>query len=95
MTPVPLGVLDLVDIPVLSCEVGVAKPSPGIYEHALTELGVPAEAAIFVDDQPSYCAGATALGISAVQIARGPVPLPPAPGSTVVRSLLEIEPLLG
>ena len=33
--------------------------------------GVPAGKAVFVDDQPSYCAGAEALGITAVQIARG------------------------
>jgi HAD superfamily hydrolase (TIGR01509 family) len=89
-----LGVLDLVDVPVLSCEVGVAKPAPGIYQHALAKLGVPADAALFVDDQPGYCAGATALGITAIQIARGPAPALPAPGSTVVRSLLDIEPLL-
>jgi HAD superfamily hydrolase (TIGR01509 family) len=88
-----LGVSTLVDSLVLSCEVGSSKPAAPIYIRALDELGVAAADAVFVDDQPAYCAGATALGISAVQIARGPNAKPPAPGSTVVASLLDLEPI--
>jgi FMN phosphatase YigB (HAD superfamily) len=52
--------------------------------------------ALFVDDQPSYCAGAAALGITAVQIVRGgPDGKVPAEGTTVVRSLREVAPVLG
>ena len=46
---------------------------------------------MFVDDQPSYCAGAMALGITAVQIARGELDgKVPAEGTTVVRSLSDV-----
>lgn len=88
-----LGVSTLVDALVLSCEIGSSKPAPEIYARALNELGVAAEDAVFVDDQPAYCAGATVLGIRAFQIARGPRARPPAPGSTVVTSLLDLEPI--
>jgi HAD superfamily hydrolase (TIGR01509 family) len=65
-----LGLAALVDELVLSCEVGVAKPDPGIFHEALRRLDVAPEEALFVDDQPSYCAAATALGITAVRIDR-------------------------
>lgn len=65
-----LGLSGLVDELVLSCEVGVAKPEPGIFRLALERLDVPADRAVLVDDQASYCAGATALGLAAVRIDR-------------------------
>jgi putative hydrolase of the HAD superfamily len=106
-----LGVAPLVDSMVLSCEVGSAKPSAGIYQYALEQLGVAAEAAVFVDDQARYCAAAAALGIGAVQISRDEPPEAPSPAetpsppgapapqtlrpasSTVVRSLLDLDPM--
>lgn len=66
-----LGLADRVDALVLSCEVRAAKPDPLIYETALDRLGVEAGDAVFVDDQPAFCAGAAALGIRAVRIDRG------------------------
>jgi len=88
------GVAALADALVLSCEVGAEKPAAGIFTYALDRLGVPAGRAVFVDDQPSYCAGATALGISAVQIVRGEMDgKMPAEGTLVVRSLPEVEAL--
>jgi putative hydrolase of the HAD superfamily len=100
------GVDTLADALVLSCEVGSAKPAAEIFRCALDRLGVAAEAAVFVDDQPGYCAGSVAAGIRAVQIVRselggqglnGQVPdgQVPDPGTTVVRSLSEVEPLFG
>jgi putative hydrolase of the HAD superfamily len=90
-----LGVIALADAVILSCEVGAAKPSAEIYVRALDQLGVAATAAVFVDDQASYCAGATALGIAAVQIIRGePDGNVPAAGTAVVRSLTEVETML-
>jgi HAD superfamily hydrolase (TIGR01509 family) len=83
-----LGVLALVDVAVLSCEIGHAKPSAQIYQAALDRLGVPASAAVFVDDQLRYCDGAVAIGVSAVQIARPGTPT--RDGFPVVRSLLEL-----
>jgi FMN phosphatase YigB (HAD superfamily) len=52
---------------------------------------VPARRAVFVDDQPSYCAGAAALGIAAVQIVRGELDgKVPAEGTAIVRSLSDV-----
>jgi len=98
---VTYGVDALADTLVLSCEVRSAKPAAEIFRCALDRLGVAAEAAIFVDDQASYCAGSVAAGIRAVQIVRadldgqsldGQVPVP---GTMVVRSLPEVEALFG
>ena len=86
------GVAELADTLVLSCEVGAEKPAAEIFTYALDQLGVPAGRAVFVDDQPSYCAGAAALGITAVQIARGELDgRVPAEGIAVVRSLADVE----
>jgi putative hydrolase of the HAD superfamily len=85
------GVADLADTLVLSCEVGAEKPAAEIFSNALGQLGVPARRAVFVDDQPSYCTGAAALGITAVQIARGELDgKVPAEGTAVVRSLSDV-----
>jgi putative hydrolase of the HAD superfamily len=85
------GVAELADTLVLSCEVGAEKPAAQIFTYALDQLGVPARHALFVDDQPAYCAGAADLGITAVQIVRGePDGKAPAPGTTVVRSLSDV-----
>ena len=90
-----VGVAALADTLVLSCEVGAAKPAAEIFTCALDRLGVTAPSALFVDDQASYCAGGAALGIGAVQIVRGePDGTGPAAGTTVVRSLPEVQPLL-
>jgi HAD superfamily hydrolase (TIGR01509 family) len=90
------GVDALADTLVLSCEVRSAKPAAEIFRCALDRLGVAAEAAVFVDDQPGYCAGSVAAGIRAVQIVRSELDgQVPAPGTTVVRSLPEVEALFG
>lgn len=89
------GVSVLADSVVLSCEVGCAKPSAQIYQHALDQLGVSADAAVFIDDQLAYCAGAVALGMKAVQIARRDyVMRAPNVCTTIVRSLLQVEAML-
>jgi putative hydrolase of the HAD superfamily len=88
-----LGVSALVDAVVLSCEVGCAKPDARIYRHALDELGVTASGSVFIDDQPVNCAAAAAMGMTALQIARGTAPpIPPAPGTRVIGSLSEAGP---
>ena len=65
-----LGVIPLVDAVVLSCEIGSAKPSPEIYVTALADLGVAAADAVFIDDQPTFCLGAEAVGVRPIQIVR-------------------------
>jgi HAD superfamily hydrolase (TIGR01509 family) len=98
------GVDALADALVLSCEVRSAKPAPEIFQCALDRLGVAPEAAVFVDDQPGYCAGSVAAGIRAVQIVRAGLDGPdldkqgldgqvPAAGTMVVRSLPEVAAL--
>ena len=91
---VELGVAALADALVLSCEVGAAKPAGAIFHRALDQLGVAAEAAVFVDDQPRYCAGAVALGVSAVQIVRDELDGNVVWDGEVVRSLREFEAML-
>jgi len=93
---VATGMDKLADELVLSCEVLSAKPSPGIFRHALGRLGVSPEAALFVDDQARFCAGSVAVGIRAAQIIRGELDGQlPAEGVTVVRSLTEVEAMFG
>ncbi len=88
-----LGVSALADAVILSCEAGCVKPDARIYQRALDRLGVAATAAVFIDDQPACCTGAVAIGITALQIARTETPLQaPAPGTTIIRSLLEVSP---
>jgi FMN phosphatase YigB (HAD superfamily) len=90
-----LGLLPLVDAVILSCEVGSMKPYPEIYVTALEELGVAAVDAVFIDDQPTFCVGAEAVGVRPIQIARGE-----ADGYVsqwnfpVVHSLFDAQPLL-
>ena len=90
-----LGVTPLVDALVLSCEVGSIKPYPEIYVTALEELGVAAVDAVFIDDQPTFCVGARAVGVRPIQIARGePDGYASRWDFPVVRTLPEAQPLL-
>jgi putative hydrolase of the HAD superfamily len=94
---VELGVAALADALVLSNEVGAVKPAAQIYQYALDKLGVTAEAALFVDNNATFCAGAAALGIQAVQIVREAREAGDAgvmAGTAVIRSLSELQVLL-
>lgn len=57
------GLYDGFDYLFLSHEVGMRKPDPSIYQHALDKLGVKPDAAIFVDDDPENVQAAETLGI--------------------------------
>jgi putative hydrolase of the HAD superfamily len=90
-----LGIPPLADSLVLSCEVGSMKPSPDIYVSALEDLGVAAADAVMIDDQPSFCVGAEAVGVRAIQITRGELDgQVSGSGFPVVRSLLHVTPML-
>jgi epoxide hydrolase-like predicted phosphatase len=66
---------ELFDDVVDSSEVGVRKPDPAIYTLALERLGgVPAEAAIFLDDLRENLAAAEALGMRGILVAPDPAP---------------------
>lgn len=45
---------------------GVLKPAPGAYAHAVETLGVGPDEIVFVDDQPKNIAGAEAFGLRVV-----------------------------
>lgn len=51
----------------LSYQIGVRKPHPDIYRHALDTLGVPGEECFFIDDLPENVETARAVGINAHQ----------------------------
>jgi putative hydrolase of the HAD superfamily len=88
------GLLDLADAAILSCEAGVAKPAPEIYQIALAELGVLAAEAVFLDDQPRFCEGAAAIGIRAIQVVRPGIASRPAdPRFSPVTSLAGVPSL--
>ncbi len=65
------GLAPLLDGAVSSAAIGVAKPSPAVFEHALSLAGAQAADAIHVGDSPSEdVAGALAAGIEPVLIDR-------------------------
>ncbi|GAA3967467.1 HAD family hydrolase [Thermobifida alba] len=46
-----------------SCEIGLCKPDPAVYEHVLRELGVEPGETLFVDDREENVRAAAELGI--------------------------------
>ena len=64
-----LGLPELMDTLVLSCEVGLAKPDPAIFLHASQALGVEPEQCMFVADGAfGELDAAKALGMLAVKV---------------------------
>ena len=60
---------ELFDVVVDSSEVGMRKPNPAIFHHALELLGgVDPSAAVFLDDSPGNVAGARRAGLHAIQV---------------------------
>ncbi|WP_328913495.1 MULTISPECIES: HAD-IA family hydrolase [unclassified Streptomyces] len=54
------------DAIVLSEQIGVRKPDPGIYQHTLEQLQLPGEDCVFVDDHAINLPPAEALGIHTI-----------------------------
>ena len=82
-----LGLTAAFDAIVLSFEVGLRKPDPAIYRVGLERVGVGADRAVFVDDQPDYCDGAAALGIATFLIDRSGDTTPDEDGHRVITDL--------
>ena len=60
---------ELFEVVVDSSEVGMRKPNPAIYAHALELLGgVPPAAAVFLDDTPSNVEGARRAGLAGIVV---------------------------
>ena len=54
------------DVIVDATHTGVLKPEPAAYRLCLDQLGLPAQACVFVDDQQRNIAGAQAVGLPTV-----------------------------
>jgi putative hydrolase of the HAD superfamily len=61
---VTLGLGDLVDHIVLSCDIGVAKPDADAFRITLERLATPHADTLFVDDTPGHVEVARSLGIA-------------------------------
>jgi epoxide hydrolase-like predicted phosphatase len=60
---------DLFEVIIDSSEVGMRKPNPAIYLHALDLLGgIPPGRAVFLDDAPGNVAGARRAGLHAILV---------------------------
>ncbi len=55
------------DAVIISCEVGLSKPDPRIYELCLDRLGLPAPDTLFVDDRADNIEGAARVGLRTLQ----------------------------
>ena len=65
------GLPELVDTVALSCEVGLSKPDPAIYQHVCAELGLAPEDCVYVaDGAGGELEAARSLGLLAVKIRR-------------------------
>jgi putative hydrolase of the HAD superfamily len=62
-----LPFLDLFDVISDATYTGILKPDPRAYQACLDDLGIAAQACIFVDDQARNVAGAQAIGMQTVQ----------------------------
>ncbi len=60
---------ELFEVVVDSCEVGMRKPNPAIFHHALELLGgVAPHEAVFLDDSPGNVVGAQRAGLHAILV---------------------------
>jgi putative hydrolase of the HAD superfamily len=57
----------LFDAVIISCEVGLSKPDPRIYQLSLERLGLAAPEALFVDDRADNVEGAARVGLRTLQ----------------------------
>jgi HAD superfamily hydrolase (TIGR01493 family) len=56
----------------LSFELGVAKPAPAIFEHALADVDAAPDEALMVGDHPAADGGATAIGMRTLILPMSP-----------------------
>lgn len=59
-------ICDYMDVTVLSCLEGLAKPGREIYDLTIKRLGVSAGQAIFIDDKPENIEGAKQAGLQTI-----------------------------
>jgi len=79
------GFADLVDLWAISAELGVEKPDPAIFAHALREAGVAADRVVMVGDRLDRdIAPAKALGMRTLWLLRNEAPDEPTPDQSSV-----------
>ena len=89
-----LGVAERFEAVATSAAVGVGKPHPGIFVHALAALRVAPARAVHCGDHPEHdCAGARGAGLRAVLIDRSGAH--PDAACPRVRSLVDLRRLIG
>lgn len=89
-----MGVMAHIDAATFSCDLGILKPDPRIYQSTLDMLHISPDEAFFIDDYPSKLRGAQAMGIRCVQMIRKMPPLfsmPPIWEGDVVHSFEELD----
>jgi putative hydrolase of the HAD superfamily len=59
-------ICDYMDVTVLSCLEGLAKPGREIYDLTINRLGVSAAKALFIDDKPENVEGAKRAGLQTI-----------------------------
>ena len=59
---------NLVDVVIDSCEVGMRKPNPEIFELTVEQLGTPIDRTLFLDDFPWNIEGAEAVGLQTMHV---------------------------
>lgn len=57
---------EVMDVIVISGEVGMRKPDPEIFAHTIEELGLGADRCVFVDDHPGHLEVAQEIGLTTV-----------------------------
>ncbi|WP_223167021.1 HAD family hydrolase [Nonomuraea sp. SYSU D8015] len=57
---------DVFDAVVISGEVGMRKPEPRIFRHALDQVGLPGEECVFIDDIEANIVAARTLGMTGI-----------------------------
>ena len=60
------GITQHADRTFLSCDLGLKKPDPRIYEHVVSELHGPAEHILFIDDREKNIESARAVGLNGI-----------------------------
>jgi putative hydrolase of the HAD superfamily len=92
-----MGIDQYFDSLVLSCDIGIRKPAPEIFRHALTSLSVQAEESLHVGDSPEMdVSGSRRAGMIGIYLKAQEVPYPDEllqPDATIEK-LTEIPGLL-
>lgn len=64
--------IEVFDVSLFSCEIGLRKPNPAIYRYMVGKMGVDAAEALFIDDLPANVEGAKIAGLQAIRYTNTP-----------------------